>query len=49
LGSKEVQAKTDDQLKKDTTAGIGKMQPVKGLSDTQFPDLIAFLRTLAKS
>ena len=49
LGSKEVQAKTDDQLKKESTAGIGKMQPVKGLSDTQVQDVIAFLRTLAKS
>ena len=49
LGSKQVQAKTNDQLKKESTEGIGKMQPVKGLSDTQVQDLIAFVRSLAKS
>ena len=44
LKSKEVQSKSDDELKKDSTAGTGKMQPVKGLTDKQASDLIAFLR-----
>ena len=45
LGSKEVQAKSDDQLKKDTTAGTGKMKPVK-LTDAEASDVVAFVRTL---
>lgn len=48
LGSKEVQAKSDADLKKDTTEGVGKMKPVKGLSDKEVGDLIAYIRTLAK-
>ena len=46
LGSKEVQAKTDVELRKDSVEGIGKMKAVKGLDDKQVADLIAFLRTL---
>jgi mono/diheme cytochrome c family protein len=45
LGSKEVQAKSDAALKKDTTAGVGKMKPVK-LTDAEASDVVAFLRTL---
>jgi mono/diheme cytochrome c family protein len=48
LGSKEVQAKSDAQLKKDITEGVGKMSPVKGLSGKQVDDIIAFVRTLGK-
>ena len=48
LGSKEVQAKPDKELAKDTTGGIGKMKPEKGLTEQQVADLIAFLRSLAK-
>ena len=48
LGSKEVQAKTDDELHKDTVEGIGKMKAVKGLTDDQAANIIAFVRTLAK-
>lgn len=48
LGSKEVQAKSDDDLKKVITAGQGKMKAVTGLSDADVADLIAFMRTLAK-
>ena len=44
LGSKEILSKSDDDLKKNITEGIGKMQPVKGLTDKQASDLIAFLR-----
>jgi mono/diheme cytochrome c family protein len=48
LGSKEVQAKSDDELKKDTTQGIGKMKGVQGLSEKDVADLIAYVRSLAQ-
>ncbi len=46
LGSTEVQAKSDEQLKKESLEGIGKMKPVKGVSDEDAANLIAYLRTL---
>ncbi len=46
LGSKEVQAKSDAELKKIITTGNGKMKAVSGLSDKQVGDVIAFVRTL---
>jgi mono/diheme cytochrome c family protein len=46
LGSKEVQAKSDDVLRKEITQGTGKMKPIKGLSETDLADLIAFMRAL---
>ena len=49
LASKEIQAKSDDEIKKQIAEGTGKMQPVKGLSDKQVQDVIAFVRSLAKS
>jgi cytochrome c553 len=48
LGSKEVQAKKDAELSKDITEGTGKMKPMKGLSEKEVTDLIAYLRSLAK-
>ncbi len=48
LGSKEVQAKSDDELKKDTTQGFGKMKGVQGLSEKDVADLIAYMRSLAQ-
>lgn len=45
LGSKAVQAKSDADLKKDSTAGTGRMKPVK-LTDAEAGDVVAFLRTL---
>lgn len=45
LGSKEVQAKTDKDLIKDTTEGVGKMKGEKGLTDQQLADLIMYIRT----
>lgn len=45
LGSAEVQAKSDADLKKDSTQGTGKMKPVK-LSDAQAADVVSYLRTL---
>ena len=47
LGSKEVQAKSDADLRKIINDGNGKMKPVK-LSDEEAANVIAFLRTLAK-
>jgi mono/diheme cytochrome c family protein len=49
LGSKEVQAKSDDDIKKQITQGGGKMKPVEKLSDKQVQDVIAFVRSLPKS
>jgi mono/diheme cytochrome c family protein len=46
LGSKEVQAKSDADLKKTITAGQGKMKPVAGLNAKQADDVIAYVRTL---
>ncbi len=48
LGSKEVQAKSDADLKKIITTGSGKMKPVTGLSDQDVAGVIAYVRTLAK-
>ena len=48
FGSKEVQAKSDAQLKKDITEGVGKMPAVKNLSTKQVDDLVAYIRSLAK-
>lgn len=48
LGSQEVQAKTDDELKKIITRGTGKMKPVNGLSAKQVDDVVAYLRSLKK-
>jgi mono/diheme cytochrome c family protein len=46
LGSKEVQASKDEDLKKVVTQGTGKMKPVAGLNDKQVADVIAHIRTL---
>lgn len=46
LGSKEIQAKSDDEIKTTITQGHGKMKPVNGLNDKQIADVIAFVRTL---
>ena len=46
LGSKEVQAKSDAELRKSITEGNGKMKPVK-LSDEEAA-VIAYVRSLAK-
>ena len=49
LGSKEVQAKSDADLKKVLTEGYEKMKPVKGLSDKDVANIIAYVRTLKKA
>lgn len=46
LGSKEVQSKSDADLKTIITDGKGKMKPIAGLSDKQKDDVVAFVRSL---
>ncbi len=46
LGSKEVQAKKDDELKKVVTEGVGKMKAVSGLAGADLENVIAYVRTL---
>jgi len=46
LGSKEVQAQSDADLKKIITQGKGKMKAPPNLSAKQVDDVVAFLRTL---
>jgi mono/diheme cytochrome c family protein len=46
LGSANVQSKTDEQLRKDITEGVGKMKPVGRLSDQDVSNAIAYMRTL---
>jgi mono/diheme cytochrome c family protein len=48
LGSKEVQAKTDADLKKAILEGTGKMRAVKDVDAKSADDIVAFLRTLKK-
>ena len=47
LGSKEVQAKSDAELKKNILQGIGKMKPIK-VDEQTADDLVLYLRSLAK-
>ena len=49
LGSKDVQAKSDADLKKVVTDGFQKMKPVKGLADKDLANIIAYVRTLKKA
>jgi mono/diheme cytochrome c family protein len=46
LGSKEVQTKSDADLKKNILEGTGKMKPVTGVDDKTADDLVAYLRTM---
>ncbi len=48
LGSKEVQGESDEVLAKYISEGTGKMKPVKGLSDEDVANVIAYVRSLAK-
>jgi mono/diheme cytochrome c family protein len=49
MSAPSVQAKTDADLKKVVTEGVGKMKPVKGLADKDLANVIAYLRTLKSS
>jgi mono/diheme cytochrome c family protein len=46
LGSKEVLAKSDAELKKNILEGTGKMKSVTGLDAKAADDLVAYMRTL---
>ncbi len=46
LGSKEVQARTDAEIKDIITKGHGKMKPVTGLSPGDITNVVEFVRTL---
>src|SRR5262245_48033891 len=48
LGSKEVQAKSDEDLKKVILEGSGKMKAVAGVDAKTADDVVAFIRTLKK-
>jgi mono/diheme cytochrome c family protein len=48
LGSKDVQGKTDEELKKIISQGTGKMKPVAGVSGKQIDDVVAYVRSLKK-
>jgi mono/diheme cytochrome c family protein len=47
LGSAEVQGKSDADLKKEITQGVGKMKP-QNLTAKQADDVVAYIRTLKK-
>ncbi len=48
LGSAEVQAKPDADLKAAVTAGTGKMKPVAGVAGADLDNVVAYVRTLKK-
>jgi len=48
LGSGDVQAKSDDEIRKAITEGYEKMKPIKGLSDKDVRNVIAFVRGIKK-
>jgi mono/diheme cytochrome c family protein len=48
LSSKEVQAKSDADLKKTIMEGTGKMKAVSGVDAKQADDVVAYVRTLKK-
>ena len=48
LGSKDVQAKSDGDLKKVMVDGGGKMKGIKDIDAKGTDDILAYLRTFAK-
>jgi mono/diheme cytochrome c family protein len=46
LGSQEVQSKSDEQIRKDVTQGVGKMKPVAKLNDQDVTNVVAYVRSL---
>ena len=48
LSGKEVQAKSDADLKKTILEGAGKMKPVKDVDAKSADDIVSYVRTLAK-
>jgi cytochrome c5 len=48
LGSAEVQAQSDDDIKKIITDGKGKMRPIASVIGKSVDDVVAYVRTLKK-
>jgi mono/diheme cytochrome c family protein len=48
LGSAEVQALSDADIKKAITAGMGKMKPVGAVTGSAADDVVAYVRTFKK-
>ena len=48
LGSAEVQERSDEDIAKIVKEGNGKMKLVKGVTDEDIANIIAFVRTLKK-
>jgi len=48
LGSKEVQAQSDEAWKKMILEGTGKMKPIKTMSSADIDNVIAFMRSWKK-
>jgi cytochrome c5 len=48
LGSSEVQAMGDGDLKKVVTEGKGKMRPIASVTGKSVDDVVAYVRTLKK-
>jgi mono/diheme cytochrome c family protein len=48
LGSSDVQAQSDDDLKKVVTDGKGKMHPIKTVTGKSVDDVVAYIRTFKK-
>jgi cytochrome c6 len=49
LGSKEIQSKSDEEIKKQITQGGTKMKAITGIADKDVQNVIAFVRSLAKT
>jgi len=48
LKSPEVQAMSDDDIRKTVTSGKGKMKPVTAVTGASLDDVIAYVRSLKK-
>jgi len=48
LGSADVQAQSDADLKKAVTDGQGKMKPIKSVAGKDLDNVTAYVRTLKK-
>lgn len=48
LGSADIQAKSDDDIKKVITGGAGKMKAVAGVTGADLDNVVAYVRTLKK-
>jgi mono/diheme cytochrome c family protein len=48
LGSPEVQAQSDDDIKKIISSGKGKMRPIATVTGKSLDDVVAYVRTLKK-